>query len=263
MELKSLKCPNCSGRLEIEDGLDTFFCKYCGYKVILSGQSDAAYKAKSKAQQYRHEENVQERKYKNEYDKWEREEVSKAREHKRENFAFVFSMSIMVGIFLLSLLMLYAGSWPHKKRIKELREIEARIEEDIDDGDYEHAILLTNRLRLEDGYSSSDTREWNERREEYIRIIRRAQRAEGGYRFINAPFDSDDCSDYTKSQMIDLFSDAGFENIDTERVEGNAGWSSIFRDHLVEHVTIDGISDFTERDSFIEDAEIVIYYYEE
>jgi len=29
MELKSLSCPNCTARLEVEDGLDIFFCKYC------------------------------------------------------------------------------------------------------------------------------------------------------------------------------------------------------------------------------------------
>lgn len=35
MELKTLSCPNCGANLEIEDGIDTFFCKYCGYKIIL------------------------------------------------------------------------------------------------------------------------------------------------------------------------------------------------------------------------------------
>ena len=47
MELKTLICPKCGGTLEIEDGLDTFFCKYCGNKIIIAGQSDAAYKAKA------------------------------------------------------------------------------------------------------------------------------------------------------------------------------------------------------------------------
>lgn len=29
-EMKILKCPNCNAALEIENGLDTFYCKYCG-----------------------------------------------------------------------------------------------------------------------------------------------------------------------------------------------------------------------------------------
>ena len=48
MKLSSLSCPNCGASVEIEDGIDTFFCKYCGYKIILEGQSDAAYRAKTK-----------------------------------------------------------------------------------------------------------------------------------------------------------------------------------------------------------------------
>lgn len=39
MELKSLFCPNCGASLEVEDGLDTFFCKYCGYLNTLLSNS--------------------------------------------------------------------------------------------------------------------------------------------------------------------------------------------------------------------------------
>ena len=35
MKTFALKCPNCNGDLTIEDGLDTFFCMYCGYKIML------------------------------------------------------------------------------------------------------------------------------------------------------------------------------------------------------------------------------------
>ena len=48
MELMTLRCPNCGADLEIDNGVDTFFCKYCGYKIILDGQSDATLNAKVK-----------------------------------------------------------------------------------------------------------------------------------------------------------------------------------------------------------------------
>ena len=48
MELKALKCPNCNANIEIENGIDLFYCKYCGYKIILEGQSDATINAKVK-----------------------------------------------------------------------------------------------------------------------------------------------------------------------------------------------------------------------
>ena len=45
-----LKCPNCGADLDAEDGIESFFCKYCGTKILLQGQSDAAIKAKANVQ---------------------------------------------------------------------------------------------------------------------------------------------------------------------------------------------------------------------
>lgn len=50
MEFIQMKCPNCSADLEVENGLDSFYCKYCGTKILLSGQSSAAYAAKTISQ---------------------------------------------------------------------------------------------------------------------------------------------------------------------------------------------------------------------
>lgn len=37
MNTYALKCSNCNGDLTVEDGLDTFYCKYCGYKIVFEG----------------------------------------------------------------------------------------------------------------------------------------------------------------------------------------------------------------------------------
>ena len=50
MEFVQMKCPNCGADLEVENGLDSFYCKYCGTKIILSGQSSAAYFTKTASQ---------------------------------------------------------------------------------------------------------------------------------------------------------------------------------------------------------------------
>ena len=47
MEVHQLKCPNCNANLEIEDDLDTFFCKYCGSKLVVTGRDEAVIKAKA------------------------------------------------------------------------------------------------------------------------------------------------------------------------------------------------------------------------
>ena len=54
MELKSLFCPNCGANLEVEDGRDTFFCKYYGYKILFQGQSKAVYEAKVRIKHVEH-----------------------------------------------------------------------------------------------------------------------------------------------------------------------------------------------------------------
>lgn len=48
MEMKVMRCPGCGSELEIENGIDIFYCKYCGNKIVLE-QSDEAIKAKSRA----------------------------------------------------------------------------------------------------------------------------------------------------------------------------------------------------------------------
>lgn len=49
MEVHQLKCPNCNANLEVENDLDTFFCKYCGSKLIVTGRDEAVIKAKADA----------------------------------------------------------------------------------------------------------------------------------------------------------------------------------------------------------------------
>ena len=47
MEVNQLKCPSCGATLDLKDGLDTFYCMYCGNLVVTTGRDKAAYKAKA------------------------------------------------------------------------------------------------------------------------------------------------------------------------------------------------------------------------
>lgn len=256
MELKTLNCPNCNGHLEIEDGIDTFFCKYCGNKIVLDGQSDAAYQAKVKIKELEHEQVMQENKYKNDQAEWERQETTKKRESLRKNKSFLF----MLAPLILMMLFFLPQMIKHQSEMKELEKISVEIEEAMAVGDYEHALVLTNRLRISDSYSSDDAKKWDAQREEYVRQIREAQRKSGDYVFINAPFDSEKCSNYTKTEIYGLLSEAGFKNISTQTVNGSAGLFS--RSNTVKSVTIDGKDVFSTQDSFADEAEVIIEYYE-
>ena len=39
MEFHQLKCPNCGSTLDMEDGLNIFYCKYCGTKIIVTNEN--------------------------------------------------------------------------------------------------------------------------------------------------------------------------------------------------------------------------------
>ena len=63
MKLISLQCPHCNATIEVQDGLDTFYCNYCGNKIMLDGMSDAAYQAKVQIKGMEHEERMQAMEY--------------------------------------------------------------------------------------------------------------------------------------------------------------------------------------------------------
>ena len=46
MNFIQMKCPNCGADLEIENGIDSFYCKYCGTKILLEGQDTEILKTK-------------------------------------------------------------------------------------------------------------------------------------------------------------------------------------------------------------------------
>lgn len=92
MSLKSLYCPNCGASIENEDGLDTFFCKYCGYHIILEGQSKAAYEAKVRVKNMEHRERIQDRK-----DAQERYRMEFKQKDEKRTFIMVFGM---FGVFI-------------------------------------------------------------------------------------------------------------------------------------------------------------------
>ena len=58
MKVVQLKCPSCGNALEVEDGLETFFCQYCGHRIVLAEQSEHVVKAKVDIERMKHEERM-------------------------------------------------------------------------------------------------------------------------------------------------------------------------------------------------------------
>ena len=41
MNTYKLSCPSCNAELSPVDGIDTFYCQFCGAKIVLDGTSDS------------------------------------------------------------------------------------------------------------------------------------------------------------------------------------------------------------------------------
>lgn len=185
MELKSLFCPNCGASLEIEDGLDTFFCKYCGYKIFLQGQSKAAYDAKVRVKHMEHKERLQEKR-----DAQERYRMEFKQKDERRTLAIVFG--IFGAIIAMCLIISAVGNAGAKKQEQELQAIVDQIMIDIKNEDFAAAYVKANSLYWDDSWTSEGEDKWDATRNEIIKQIEGAEKKATGSTTSPSDEDEDD-----------------------------------------------------------------------
>ena len=59
MKMVKLICPHCGATLSVGDGIDSFYCQFCGGKILLTGQDKNAINAKVKLKEFEHKERIQ------------------------------------------------------------------------------------------------------------------------------------------------------------------------------------------------------------
>lgn len=170
MELKSLFCPNCGAGLEVEDGLDTFFCKYCGSKILLEGQSKAAYDAKVRVKRMEHKERLQEKR--NAQERYRME--SKQKDERRTMAIALAGFGIL---FAITAITSSAGNAGAKKQEQELQTIVDEIMVDIENEDFSDAYIKANSLYWDDRWTSAGEDKWDATRKELIKQIEAAEKA--------------------------------------------------------------------------------------
>ena len=185
MELKSLFCPNCGASLEVEDGLDTFFCKYCGYKILLQGQSKAAYDAKVRVKRMEHKERLQEKR-----DAQERYRMEFKQKDERRTLAIVFG--IFGAIIAMCLIISAVGNAGAKKQERELQAIVDQIMIDIENEDFAAAYVKANSLYWDDSWTSEGEDKWDATRKEIIKQIEEAEKKATGSITNSSNEDEDD-----------------------------------------------------------------------
>lgn len=168
MELKSLVCPNCGAVLD-DDGLDTFFCIYCGYKIILQGQSEAAYDAKMRMKHMEHEERLQ--------DKHNAQERYRMELELKNNRLSIVRGFIVLSLGIVMCLTLYGvGNTKIKKQEQELQAIVEQIMIDIENEDFAAAYVKANSLYWDESWTSEGKEKWDATRKEIIKQIKEAEK---------------------------------------------------------------------------------------
>ena len=105
MNLLSLKCPECGARLEIEDGINTFYCKYCGAKIAIDETDPEIIKAKLHLKEMEHEEKMLQMKLEARDKFWYPNKYKTKEQLKHERTiiiaSFIVCAIILVGCFML------------------------------------------------------------------------------------------------------------------------------------------------------------------
>lgn len=92
MTFYQTKCPNCGANLTVKNGLDTFFCQYCGTELISDGQSDVTIRAK--ADVILADKAIERERQQQEYEE---------RKRKSENRSMTITFFEIIGVWLLFL----------------------------------------------------------------------------------------------------------------------------------------------------------------
>lgn len=168
MKMQSLKCPNCGGSLDIEDGFDTFFCKYCGHKIIMDDISKDTLKAKVRMKEMQHEEAMSKNKHSFEMDK-----SNNVIKHKIKLYKVYFVIGAAIAIAFIALLGSLKISSDNQE--KELQQIVNNIEADMKNGDYDSALIKANSLYYTVDWSNDVQNKWDSTRKELIKMIKDKQ----------------------------------------------------------------------------------------
>lgn len=171
MELIQLRCPNCGAELEIENGIDSFFCKYCGTKILLHGQSKDAIKSKTKLKMMDKVHEMQQTHYQQQLVK---EEIKrkKAEQDRKNSMKALMIMLVVAAAFFIGI-HFFDKSEENKSNaeVAKLTAIYEEIQQDIQDGNYTEARLKTNNLYYTSNYSGEIKKQWDNTRKELLKII--------------------------------------------------------------------------------------------
>ena len=172
---KTLKCPECGAILINEEELDTFYCKYCGSKVVMEGQDANVIKAKTRIKAMKHKETLEENRQRAAQTITETKLKFKAEKEERDNknrrITIFIGIAFFTFIIMLCLFMSSNTSNQNDKKIEQLNKTLAEIRIDVANKQYDEALLKAYGMTVEDLLFDDSKREWQKNKEDIIHFI--------------------------------------------------------------------------------------------
>ncbi len=186
IHMLQLRCPNCDAFMEVEDNLELCYCKYCGTRILLDEQSEAVVKAKTRL---RMTDKISDTAIKLQSKRYEQKQIRmqyEAEEDKRNNKLIMFLFALMILLFVgMGLLIHFQIKSDNETVYNEQVRLETLLNEilqDIEEGEYDLALIKSSGLRYSVRPSSDDYEEqWEETRRTVVSMIEREKAlAKGG-----------------------------------------------------------------------------------
>lgn len=85
---------------------------------------------------------------------------------------------LLAGLILILIILMMSLGSGHRKKEAQLEALMQEIQIDIENQDYDAALIKAQSLRMDDNYSSESTARWDEQREAIIKIIEEKKASE-------------------------------------------------------------------------------------
>ena len=176
IHMLQLRCPNCDAFMEVEDNLELCYCKYCGTRILLDGQSEAVVKAKTRLKMADRISDtavkLQSKRYEQKRIKMEYEAEEDRRSNKLIIFFFVLALLFFVGMGLLFHFEIKSEKETASNEQIRLETLLNEILQDIEKGEYDLALIKSSGLRYSVGpYSNEYEAQWEETRRTIVSMI--------------------------------------------------------------------------------------------
>ena len=268
-KMQQLTCPFCGSNQLIEKDIDLFLCDHCKSEFIINRDKHvinykkriAELEAENKRLHMKLDASLKQRKMAFENAKYERKSGiirTLIESMGRDGIIGIVSLLILFTMAISSSFNITSSTKRHEENVKHLESVVQQIQDDIDAGRYDEALIKTESIRG-NNYSHEDDKRWDNTRNKLVKDINDAKEKARLETVLTAPDKSTSLKGKRYEDVKSLFENAGFINITVSKSEKESGVFDEPKD--VERVVINGQDSFKKGDEFPLDARVIIYYY--